>query len=216
MASLGQITLNEIELHELDADPTISGVSAPDGSLGVLTDGTAIYQKISGGPTAWRLIGDGSSGSGDYYPNFLQYTNINNQTTTSTTGQILGFLTNQNSVPGTLLTQVSTTDYRTDYNGYVKISYYMNAYNTNNDRGVSVFINKNGSKIVWTEKIGVTAGGTLSGGRGRNSSVAGCFILTCAVNDIFTFSFRRNEGSGTATLESGDGVVKLEVFSVNP
>jgi len=57
MAKLGSITINEIEMIEVDASPIVDGFDAPSGSLAILTDGTAMFLKITGGPTAWQSIG---------------------------------------------------------------------------------------------------------------------------------------------------------------
>jgi hypothetical protein len=56
MASLGMTTLNEIEIHEVDAPPTTSGVDAPIGSLAILTNGTKLYLKSGSLSTNWSPI----------------------------------------------------------------------------------------------------------------------------------------------------------------
>lgn len=63
MARLGSITLNEIELIEVDASPIVTGLDAPSGSLAILTDGTSIYLKQEGDVYAWSAIAAGTGSS---------------------------------------------------------------------------------------------------------------------------------------------------------
>lgn len=57
MAVLGQITVNEISIFEVDAAPdTGPGIDAPIGSIAIMTDGSGIYQKISASNTGWGLV----------------------------------------------------------------------------------------------------------------------------------------------------------------
>jgi hypothetical protein len=53
MAEIGRITLSEIALIEIDADPSVGGLEASTGSLAFMTDGSAIYHKNGIGDTAW-------------------------------------------------------------------------------------------------------------------------------------------------------------------
>lgn len=53
MAVLGTLTLNEIVIYEVDADPSIGGLAAPSGSLSVMTDGSGIFQKGEGDDFDW-------------------------------------------------------------------------------------------------------------------------------------------------------------------
>lgn len=48
MAVLGILTLNEIVIYEVDADPSIEGLAAPSGSVAIMTDGSALYHKGEG------------------------------------------------------------------------------------------------------------------------------------------------------------------------
>lgn len=45
MAVLGTLTLNEIVIYEVDADPSVEGLAAPSGSLAIHTDGSLLYSK---------------------------------------------------------------------------------------------------------------------------------------------------------------------------
>lgn len=56
MANLGSITLNEIQIFEVDADPSIGGLAAPTGSLAILTDGSKMFLKYGEGDTLWDGI----------------------------------------------------------------------------------------------------------------------------------------------------------------
>lgn len=74
MANLGSITVNEIEIIEVDASPKVSGVDASIGSLAVLTDGSSVFLKTTATSTGW-------------VPIFLDYSyvvDVANQTSTST------------------------------------------------------------------------------------------------------------------------------------
>lgn len=53
MAILDIVTLGAVKLYIVDADPTITGVTAPLGSLILLSDGTGIYQKTNTAATNW-------------------------------------------------------------------------------------------------------------------------------------------------------------------
>lgn len=53
MAALGSITLNEIVIYEVDADPSVEGLSAPSGSIAILTDGSGSFQKGEGDQFDW-------------------------------------------------------------------------------------------------------------------------------------------------------------------
>lgn len=56
MAILGQITVNEINIFEVDQAPDISpGIDAPIGSIAIMKDGSGIYQKNSTLNTGWYL-----------------------------------------------------------------------------------------------------------------------------------------------------------------
>jgi hypothetical protein len=57
MAVLGSITVNEIEIMEVDASPKVSGVDASTGSIAVNTDGSFIYLKDGNSITDWAAIG---------------------------------------------------------------------------------------------------------------------------------------------------------------
>ncbi len=65
MAKLGSVTVNEIELIEVDVSPIVSGIDAADGSIAVLTDGSAFFLKIAGGATSWQAVDKAFVGLGN-------------------------------------------------------------------------------------------------------------------------------------------------------
>lgn len=54
--NLGSITVNEIEIIEVDTSPIISGVDAEVGSFAIVTDGSGIYIKKGTLSTDWKQI----------------------------------------------------------------------------------------------------------------------------------------------------------------
>ena len=76
MAKLGSITINEIEMIEVDASPIVDGFDAPSGSLAILTDGTALYLKTTGGPTVWQNVGSFGPNVKRVSPAGAQYNSI--------------------------------------------------------------------------------------------------------------------------------------------
>jgi hypothetical protein len=53
MAVLGAITINEITIYEVDADPSVEGLVAPSGSIALSTSGSAIFHKGEGDEFDW-------------------------------------------------------------------------------------------------------------------------------------------------------------------
>ena len=60
MAFIDSITVGNLNIVELDANPTVSGVDAPISSLGVVNDGQSdvyeLWQKVGSADTAWLQI----------------------------------------------------------------------------------------------------------------------------------------------------------------
>lgn len=56
MALLGSITLNEIQILEVDASPVLDGIDADTGSLAIVTDGSKIFLKTGALATDWSPI----------------------------------------------------------------------------------------------------------------------------------------------------------------
>jgi len=63
MAQTGQVTVNQTYLLEVDTDPSVSGVAAPQGSLAMLQGGSGFWQKTGSGDTNWTVVA-GSGGTG--------------------------------------------------------------------------------------------------------------------------------------------------------
>ncbi|MDW8348097.1 MAG: hypothetical protein RML94_14135, partial [Bacteroidia bacterium] len=54
---MGQISINNILVHEVNADPrTGAGVVSDLGDIAIATDGSGIYQKIGTSNTDWQLM----------------------------------------------------------------------------------------------------------------------------------------------------------------
>jgi hypothetical protein len=62
MAIIGRHTLNNIEILEFDADPSVSGVDAPLGSFGSINNGGGVFLKTSAPTTGWVSAGSLPSG----------------------------------------------------------------------------------------------------------------------------------------------------------
>lgn len=56
MALLGSITLNEIQILEVDASPVLDGIDADTGSLAIVTDGSKLFLKTGALSTDWSPI----------------------------------------------------------------------------------------------------------------------------------------------------------------
>lgn len=97
MAELSRITFGHQHLIAVDADPTSSGVSAPLGSIAIMSDGSNIFLKTGSGDTAWTgrnilnstpadgqlLKFNGSAGKFDPYTPDNQVVEVSSVTTTS-------------------------------------------------------------------------------------------------------------------------------------
>jgi hypothetical protein len=56
MAILGSITINELQVLEVDQAPTVSGADADIGSIAIVTDGSKLFLKTGAGSTQWTPI----------------------------------------------------------------------------------------------------------------------------------------------------------------
>lgn len=76
MASKGNISINEINVYEVDADPTVSGVPALTGSIAIY-DNRGFWQKVGPLDTDWAPISlsekSGSVLAGDFSGNPKTY-----------------------------------------------------------------------------------------------------------------------------------------------
>jgi len=74
MAITGQITVNQSYVLEVDADPSVSGVIAPQGSIAMLQGAAGFWQKTGSGDTGWtQLLGGDASGvtAHEFFEDFL-------------------------------------------------------------------------------------------------------------------------------------------------
>ena len=62
MAITGQSTLDQISIYQVDADPTVSGITASIGSIASLYDGATakLWIKTAAGDTAWNPVPRGA------------------------------------------------------------------------------------------------------------------------------------------------------------
>lgn len=65
MARIGGITVNEIEIIEVDVSPIVDGINANDGSIAILTDGSGFFLKTSGGANNWQAVDKAFVGLGN-------------------------------------------------------------------------------------------------------------------------------------------------------
>jgi len=62
MAIQGSVTLNEILILEIDADPTVTATVAPLGSFASMDNGSGMYVKTGAGDTAWTKLSTSTGG----------------------------------------------------------------------------------------------------------------------------------------------------------
>lgn len=82
MAIIGQLTLDQVSILEVDSDPSVGGVSAPIGSIATLYDTVngRLWIKSGGADTAWSIITRLASGTA-LTPGTIQFTDANGFTT---------------------------------------------------------------------------------------------------------------------------------------
>lgn len=103
--TIGRITIDDLQLIELEVDPTTGGgVDAPIGSLGLSADGTGTYYKSGSDATAWTNLKnfniDLFNNTTRHTSNLRFYTRTLN---TGTNGIITLNPTNDGSASGTAL-----------------------------------------------------------------------------------------------------------------
>ncbi len=129
---------------------------------------------------------------------YLSYTNVGAQSTTqnNTAFTAVIFDSDTGSFANSLLTKSSSTQFRTDFNGYIRVSYKLRAQDTSsNDTGWRTSVLKNGTEILHTRVN--TVGKTNAE---RHNSSSGSFTLACATNDLFTIGFGNAEAATTDTI----------------
>lgn len=114
---LGELTINEISVAELDDDPRLVGVDLPVGSIAVDTNNGHLYTKTGALNINWEYLGPRTKTS---------IIRTGDLTTTSTTN--------------VLLDDLSITPLKGEYN----VSFYTVLENNNNNKQVYVSVYKNG------------------------------------------------------------------------
>jgi len=141
---------------------------------------------------------------------FMQYYNSATNTTTvaNTTYAAVSIDTDLSSFANSLFTKASATEIRTDFAGYVRVSYKVAAQNTSaNDRPFRAVVVKNGTLIAQTSARNDTKTNT-----DRYGSVAGSFILPCAVNDLFVLGFGNAEATDSISIYANGAVFTVEAI----
>lgn len=87
MAIIGQLTLDQIAILEVDVDPTVSGVTASIGSIAAIYDGSnaRLWIKSAAGDTGWSPMLRLATGATALAANTLVYTDANGFPKTDTT-----------------------------------------------------------------------------------------------------------------------------------
>ena len=142
---------------------------------------------------------------------FISYSNTSNLSTTqNNTGYTAVTIdTDNGSFANSLLTKSSATEIRTDFAGYVRISFKAMIQNSStNDKPARIIILKNGTAVAHTQNrcMGKTNAERYSGS-------AGSFILACAVNDVFSLGYSNAEAI-TETQEIDAGNATLTVSAI--
>jgi hypothetical protein len=140
---------------------------------------------------------------------FLQYSNAVQQSTGSIFST-LNLSTDLNSVPNSLFTKSSASNFTTNFEGYVKISYKVDAFPDSNDRGVLIRVNKNSSAVpsslsrLWGKsQIERSGTGTCS------------IILPCSINDVFSLQFASAESGHNSTVPASSAIFLIETYLVS-
>lgn len=130
---------------------------------------------------------------------FLNYSNSGTQSTTLAPAS--GYTnitldTDNGSLANSLLTKTSPTQFRTDFTGYIEISYKIEMQNVSaNDKAARAVILKNGTALDYTRTRSIGKNNT-----DRYNSAAGTFKISCTTNDVFTFGFSNAEAGTTDTI----------------
>ncbi len=129
---------------------------------------------------------------------FLSYTNNGTQSTTQNNTALTAIVldTDTGSFANSLLTKTTTTTFRTDFNGYIRVSYKIRAQDTSaNDVAWRVSVLKGGTEILHTRS---NANGKTTAE--RHNTPSGSFLLPCANGDLFTIGFSNAEAATTDTV----------------
>lgn len=142
-----------------------------------------------------------------YRAGWLQYNHSVQQTTGGTL--LLNFNTDTGSFANGRFTKLSATQFRADFNGFIKISYAVSGWPSQADRGSRVRIVKNTVAIPTTGTQMSSSNST-----DRQASCAGSFVVSCVNGDIFELELFSIEGS-TITVEPNRCHFLIETELVN-
>lgn len=147
--------------------------------------------------------------SRDSLTGWMQYTNSANQSTTVVSPSFTELVidTDFDSFAGGLFTKTTNTRIRTDFDGWVRVSYKAEMRSDDNDRPTRCVVVKNGLQIPATSQrnLGKT-------NNNRYQSVSASCIVSCAVNDTFSLGFGNAESSGVATIFANQAVYTVEAL----
>lgn len=140
---------------------------------------------------------------------FLQYTNSVAITTSSVSFVNASIDLDFNSLPNGLFTKVGGTDFRADFNGFVRVIASCSPFTADNDRGTEFVLRKNGVDQNPTRVRNVSKNVF-----DRTNSVSTSAILSCAVNDVFGLAVRSIEAS-LVTINPQYVLFRVEVYRLS-
>lgn len=138
---------------------------------------------------------------------FLQYNNNAQYVRTGTTFTDTVLDTDLSSFANGLMTKLSTTEFRTDFAGRVRIHYSLNGAAAGNNRGFKAQMVKNGTLIPNTLRHSASSSAISQAQIGHTQ------IVECAVNDVFKLQ-TASEDANTVTFGAGETSVLIDVYSL--
>lgn len=176
-----------------DASHVYVGIDISDGKL-YTKDSSGVVTKM--GAAGGQPVG------------FLQYSNSAtfNMNVSAGISTVIPLDTDNASNANGKFTKISTTQFRADFNGHVKVSYGAAAYSPSNDRGWLIGINKNGTDLGYTQKNGSSLAFNW-----RINYSSGVAVIACATNDIFELRLEGIENIAY-TIDPGDASMLIEVY----
>lgn len=138
---------------------------------------------------------------------FLQYTNNTQYTRTTATFTDVILDTDLSSFANSMLTKLSTTEFRTDFAGRIRVHYSVNGAAAGNNRGYKAQVVKNGTLVTNTHRHAASSS-TVS-----QSQIGHTQIIECAVNDVFKLQ-TASEDANTTTFAANESSLLVEVYSI--
>jgi hypothetical protein len=139
----------------------------------------------------------------------IQGSNSTEQTYDTTAWVSMPLDTDRSSYPNSRMTKVSATDFRADFSGAVEISFKVQAWPGDNDRGYAVAVFKNGSILphTYTQENGKNV-------PNRAGTVSMSFVDNCVANDIYTLRLRSIEAS-EITVPINYAFMSVKVYRIS-